>query len=483
MPDRSAPLLRYFRFSAVTTLVLLVTGFVVLVEWQNLHWETHVFSSLGNFLPFTLFAIAAAVLFSGCWQSEWDMFAPQRLFYTVWFGLLGLGSLHLTAIDSSFTLRFWVTVSAGLIAFRLGCWGAGQKPGARPWISLGRIPSHWKIEWSAKRALLGAWALCLVSLAAFLYAYHVAGTVPLLSDDPESARFEFGVNSVLSRFIVSFYIIFQLGYIGFAHLGKYRTLFAGLVIAAVIAITLLTMRFFLFVGIWTVVVFWQYGRRRLNPKGLFLVLVVAYPVAKLAIDVKRFHENPVFVRVLDKIDFPERWRAFAPDYLYFNLTTQTLDHLTFLIPNEIPYQQGWYTAYPIRVFWTQRQGQGFRGRLDDLLWERSTDWSPIASVTTTYMGVPYADFGIPGVFAFSLVFGWLATRTYLSLRQQPTFWRILLYSQLSFAIGLSFYANYLTLFEMYWNLAVMGAVHLFASHARIPHSDSLATPRSQLHLS
>jgi hypothetical protein len=304
-----------------------------------------------------------------------------------------------------------------------------------------------------------------LALCALGYALHRAGTFPLLSDDPETARFEFGVNSVVSRFMVSFYIVLQMGYLGFVHLRKFRMVFAGLVIIAVVAITLLTARFFLFVGIWTAIVFLHYGRHRLKPKSILLIFLVAYPLAKLAIDVKRFHENPAFIRMLDKIDFPEKWRAFAPDYLYFNLTTQTLDNLTFLIPNEIPYQQGWYTAYPVRVFWTPRQGQGFRGRLDDLLWDRSLDWAPTASVTTTYMGVPYADFGIPGVFLFSLVFGWLAMRTYFLLRQEPTFWRILLYSQFSFAIVLSFYGNYLTLFEMYWNLAVMGVVHLFASRA------------------
>ena len=145
------------------------------------------------------------------------------------------------------------------------------------------------------------------------------------------------------------------------------------------------------------------------------------------------------------------------------MTSQTLDNLTHLVPDEINYSYGWYIGYPLRVFWTPREGEGFRGRLDDLLWERSTDWSPVQSVTTTYMGVPYADFGIPGVFLFSCLFGWVSARVYDSMRRQPSFWRVFLYSGISFAIMLSIYGNYLTLFDLYWNIALVGLVHCLAS--------------------
>jgi oligosaccharide repeat unit polymerase len=167
--------------------------------------------------------------------------------------------------------------------------------------------------------------------------------------------------------------------------------------------------------------------------------------------------------MLDKLEFPENVRFFAPDYLYFSSTLQTLDNLTHIVPDEIGYSHGWYIGYPVRVFWTPRQGEGFRGRLDDLFWERSADWSPFPAVTASYMGWPYADFGIPGVFVFSALFGWLAVYVYRRLRERPTLWRVFLYSQISFAIVLSVYSSYLTLFDVYWNIAVVGLLHRFAS--------------------
>jgi oligosaccharide repeat unit polymerase len=79
------------------------------------------------------------------------------------------------------------------------------------------------------------------------------------------------------------------------------------------------------------------------------------------------------------------------------------------------------------------------------------------------MGVPYADFGIPGVFLFSCLFGLVSVRVYDSMRRQPSFWRVFLYSGISFAIMLSIYGNYLTLFDLYWNIALVGLIHRLAS--------------------
>jgi hypothetical protein len=210
------------------------------------------------------------------------------------------------------------------------------------------------------------------------------------------------------------------------------------------------------------IVLFHYGRRRLTPIVILLVVSIAYPAAKVAVDVRRFYDNPAFDKILDKIDFPEKMRILAPDYLYFGMTLQTLDNLTHLVPKEISYSYGWYLGYPIRVFWTPREGEGFRGRLDDLFWERSMDWSPVQSVTTAYMGVPYADFGIPGVLLFSFFFGWLSSWCYEQFRTEPSFWRAFLYAEVSFAIVISIYANYLTLFDLYWNLLIVGLINRWA---------------------
>jgi len=280
--------------------------------------------------------------------------------------------------------------------------------------------------------------------------------LPLFAENPNSARFDFGVNSYVQRFALSFYLLIFLSYVGVVHLRKLRFAFGVMGVVSFAAITLLTARVLLLSAIWMIAILFHYGQRRLTPKVAILAILIAYPLAKLAVDVKRFYQDPTFNRVLDKVDFPERLRVFGPDYMYFTLTLQTLDNLTQIVPRELSYAHGWYIGYPVRVFWTPRQGAGFRGRLDDLFWERSSDWSPVPTVTATYLGWPYADFGIPGVFVFSLVFGWISARVYESMRRGPTFWRIFLYSQLSFAIALSIYTSYLSLFDLYWNVIVVG---------------------------
>ncbi len=454
---------RWFLRALLISLLLLASLAVVLLAGGALHWNTIVLPAGNRWLAVLFLSLAGMIFLRGFRSTEWDAFSPLRLFYTIWFGLLALGFIRLTTADSGLTVRFWTIVTCGLSAFYLGALWAGRTREKGDQVALSELARHWKIDWVPSRALLLSGAFCAVCLAAFTYEYLKTGIMPLLAEDPNSVRALFSVNSYVHRFAISFYITIQLGYIGVVHLRRYKAAFLAILVLGCVAITLLTARSFLLFAVWTAIVLFHYGRRRMTPRVALLVVLIAYPVAKLAVDVRRFYGNDAFNRVLDQIDFPERLRAFAPDYLYFSMTLQTLDHLTFIIPGEMDYQHGWYTGYPIRVFWTTRKGEGFRDRLDDLFWERSGEWSPTPAVTTAYMGVPYADFGIPGVFVFSCIFGWLSVRAYESMRRQPTFWRVFFYSQINLAIVLSIFGTYLTLFEPYWNLGVMALVHSFAS--------------------
>jgi hypothetical protein len=458
---------RAFLVSALlSALILAVLISVIFFGAANLQWDTRLLPNDHGWLSSIFLLLALCTFLHGCWTSEWDGFSPRRLYYSAWFALLALGCLRLTTAEPPFTVRFWVVVASGLLGFFLGGRLAqGHIPGNYR-IALEKLKEYWEVRWQPSRALFLAGFLFGASFLAFIYSYLHAGMLPLLADDPNWARFNFGVNSYVQRFVISFYLIIFLGYVGIVHLRKYRVAFLTMSVLSFAVITLLTARVFLVSAIWMVIILFHYGRRRMTPRVALSVVLIAYPLAKVAVDVKRFYEDPTFNRILDQIDFPQKLRLFGPDYIYFSATLQTLDNLTHMIPGELKYTHGWYIGYPVRVFWTSRQGEGFRGRLDDLFWERSRDWSPFPSVTATYLGWPYADFGIPGVFGYSLIFGWISLRVYESMRKEPTFWRVFLYSQLSFAIVLSLYSSYLTLFDVYWNLLVVGLFDRLASNPK-----------------
>ena len=457
--------------AVLMVLSVVILAAIVFLGGENLHWSTRLFPNDHGWLSGIFLLLALTTFLHGCRTPEWDGFSPLRLYYSVWFALLALGCLRLTTAEPPFTLRFWVTVASGLSGFFLGAfWVRRSGPKGRR-IVLEKLRRHWEVNWQPSRAVVIAGFLFVVSLAAYLYSYWHAGMLPLFAEEPNWARFNFGVNSYVQRFALSFYLLIVLGYVGVAHVRRYRAAFSGIAVLSFAAITLLTTRVLLLSAIWMIVILFHYGQRRMTPKVAILAILIVYPLAKLAVDVKRFYADPAFNRVLDKVEFPERLRLFGPDYMYFSLTLQTLDNLTHIIPDELGYAHGWYIGYPVRVFWTPRQGEGFRGRLDDLFWERSSDWSPVPTVTATYVGWPYADFGIPGVFIFSLVFGWVSIHVYESMRRRPTFWRVFLYSQLSFAIVLSIYSSYLSLFDVYWNLLVIGLFDRMASNPKVSLAD------------
>ncbi|HEY6947166.1 MAG TPA: O-antigen polymerase [Candidatus Acidoferrum sp.] len=455
--------LRPFSISCFLALAIAAALAILVFAGARLSWGTPIFANEHGLISGAFLFMAAITFLYDCRNPDWDAFSPFRLFYSTWFGVLALGCLRLTTAEPPLTARFWLTAILGLLGFFVGGKLALRGVASPHRTSLGRLRDDLNPKWRPTRALLLIGSLFLVGLLAFGYEWMKAGTVPLLADDPETARFEFGVNSFVSRLVISLGLTTVLGYLGAVHLRKHRTLFLIIAAASPIPMVLMTTRVFILTAVWMAVVLFHYGRRPMRPKVLLAVVLIAYPLAKIAVDVKRFQQSPTYNELLDRIEFPEKLRPFAPDYLYFSMTLRTLDYLTHLVPEEMPYSYGWYTAYPVRVFWTPRQGTGFRGRLDDLFWDRTGEISPVASVTTSYMGVPYADFGFLGVLLFSVLFGWISVRVYESLRTEPSFWRAFLYAQVSFAIFWSVYANYLTLFDFYWNILIVGVVHRLAA--------------------
>src|SRR3989442_901013 len=317
---------------ALLSASVFVASLAIALIGGNLGWDSRPFANDYGWLSGIFSFLSGFTFLRGYRNPEWDAFSPLRLFYTIWFALLALGCLRLTTAELPFTIRFWVTVACGLLGFYLGAQRArrGAEKGYR--IALGKLRDHWQVNWRPSRALFVMGFLFVICLFAFVYEYRRAGMLPLLAEDPEWARFHFGANSYVHRFAISFYLLILLGYIGIVHLRKYRAPFLIMTILSCAAITLLTARVFLLSAVWMAIILFHYGRRRMTPRIALLVVLIAYPLAKVAVDVKRFYEDPTFNQILDKIDFPEKLRLFAPDYLYFSMTLQTLDNLTRLVP-------------------------------------------------------------------------------------------------------------------------------------------------------
>ncbi len=447
-----------------------LAGLAWLLTSGHLRMDSYVLVH-GNRITSWLFLAAAGFTFLwGVRSADWDAFQPLRLFFSVWFALLGLSLLRVTTVERPFTLKTTIVILSGLGGFFLGAlWARRGKPS---YVCRAEdMPSAWKLDWQPRSLLLVTLGLAAISSLAFFIEYLHAGWVPLFSDDPNWARFNFAYNSYVQRFAVSAYIVPILAYLGFVHVKKNRALYFVLALLGATIMNLMTARMFLAEALWAAMLLFHYGRRRFKPMWLLMVVLIVYPLAKIATDVARFQNNPAFLAVLDNIDFPESARIFAPDYLYAAMNLQVLQYETEIVPSEESYSYGWYTAYPLRVFFTPKTGTGFRDRLDDLFWDRAPEWfGGYYAVVTTYLGVPYKDFGIPGVAIFSVIFGWLAMHTYVKMRTQPSFWHVFVYSQLAFALVHSSYSCFLSSFDFYWNLLVLALVNWALQPRHAPQS-------------
>jgi oligosaccharide repeat unit polymerase len=371
--------------------------------------------------------------------------------------------MRLTSAERALKEITWLCIGAGMAGFLGGSLLAASTNRLRTNFFDLHQP-EWRPEWDRGRAILALTAMAVCAIGALLFSYAGVGQFPLFAADSNYARFRFFPTSLVARFAIVSSLVLTIALVLMPFWKRSRFYLILLACVPIAIFTLITSRAYLVSACYLALVIYHYGRRRLDVKRIVLWVGI-FAALKTGIDYYRFHQDEVYQARLRRIGFPEAFSWMGPDYLYVAMNFATLDGVIDVFPDELPYQWGWYSAYPIRCFWTERVGNGFRDRLDDILWERSARWFGLTNVTATYLAVPYADFGLLGAFGFSLLFGFVSEYAYLRMLARRTFPSLFLNAGLSWAVSVSFFANHLTLLDFYWNIAVVLIFHSFASRA------------------
>ena len=453
---------------------------MIFASYPRIDWEAQPFLHHHYIVGIVLLGLAAYVLLYGAKDPSWDALSPFRLFYLVWFTTLGLSWLQLASVNQPFTLKMWLVLVLGLGGFWLGGRLEQARVASIPRPSLEALRKAWSLNWSRSRALFAITALFALCLGALIYEYKTLGFLPLTSEDPAWGKANFSANPFIQRFTVSFYILLAFAYFGYAFLKHLKTWYLSLMLISFAVMTLLSARSQLLIGLVTVVVFYHFCKKALSPKLMVLLLLVGYPASKLAVDVGRYYAAQTregYEDMLYGMGFPKQLYVFAPDYLYVTGTMISLQELLDVVPDERAFFHGYYMSYPVRAFlMSGGKRKPSETRIPELLWDRTVRKYGFPWVVPSFLGEPYADFGMPGVFLLALCFGWFSVWAYERMRRKPAFWNVFLYSQLAFAIVSSFYSGAFVLMEFYWCLGLGCSIHLIAREGRgsIRHSASAA---------
>ena len=382
----------------------------------------------------------------------WDIFAPWRIFPVVWFGALSLSSLHLSFFDASWSLNSWFTFIAAPCLFLLGCYLALSRTSKQlvvPWTA-DTLPI--KDGWTYKPALILILCLFIISSGILIYEYIHLGVIPALSN-PNVTRWQVASNSYIHRFALT--LVQVVGLTGLL-LGwkkknwpRWSTYMLGIIfLISTILVFSLASRLFLISALIIPFVSFNYLHQRYSKKiaigGLGLIFL-----ATGVLSLVRFLQSgsKQFLVYMHSLGFNGGAAYFAPIYQNVAYNFKVYDLLTNVIPSTHPYFYGQMSIYAFRVFW------GDKLRITSFI-----GGTPIAQsgfVASTYLGSLYADLGVLGVFAGSLILGFFCTIIYLKLLYKPSLPLVFIYALVAWNLMFAIYENLFILFDFWWAIAVV----------------------------
>jgi hypothetical protein len=383
--------------------------------------------------------------------------------------------MRLLPFISEWGPRMWVCVLTPLVSFPLGVWSAGRlfKGGRRESGALRRgEPAGGMIL--QRKALFTATACLIVGMSALAYEYHLIGEVPVLSENPDVARMKlFGVagqqdpgfDTVGIRLVHPFVGLnkyaFFLALLVLIQRGtkSRRVLILGSIILLFGALAFGSQggRGFLVEMAIVSVALVHYLRRRVRLREFSFAAILLFLFIALygSFRIEKSESAPLFERALTASNLPVGafWDGIAFGYATVTVSFEVFDRLI----DDFRYLQrppDGFVLYSLHRFIPRSNIQEFAFNLYGG-----------ETITATFLGEFYGDYGYLGVLFGPLVlgfgYGWAYSRVG---NQKPLYWiyvRGLLLQMLIFFPYVNLFSQYLNwifdLFFMYFLIRHLAA--------------------------
>ncbi len=441
------------------------------------------------FLPF--WAQIAVLTLALCGFVSWifgvrlncvDIFSPYILFPILWSACVAVGSIVISIEQVPWNSMVWYCCIGALAAYMAGLlmadWylmGFSPPDSRRAVVRLG--------DWDGRKLLLVMLVWQVVAIACMVYEFrNWVGGIPLLNRGWEQVRL-YNPEGYLSRLIHLFGYSFMLQSIVLqVYLYSRRRLFTMsnlpfwfMNILALGCAVLWGSRHTLFIPVAAGVVAFHYLYRRLRITHLIVLGIVGALFIGAVGYIRKisyFEQRDLeYDEILYEIGYSGRFPVLDQIHNTIGINFEIFRQITETFPRFYPYQYGRQTFF---AFYGLLPGkQETLGELQNRIWNTAF----YGNLTSTYMGAPYSDFGLPGILVFTVIIAFLIRLLYYRFRHYPTVFNIMLFSYMCYHVILMPYDNTFTKLNIFFDLAILWFVNmLIADRASFRPSQADAIP-------
>jgi oligosaccharide repeat unit polymerase len=352
---------------------------------------------------------------------------PRIFFLSFFLFSYLLTQLRLVKQINEFETVTNVIILIGMLSFLLGTY----------FIKIHKKNTLYNIYYINKKYLHTSFLISFLSMLLLSYEYSQSG-IPILGDI-ELDRLKVQQSgyihllAMLFKPILSIYItiIFSYKYIKVSRIDK--IILFLLVVTAVILLIVSGSRAHIVLVVLVSFIGLIFIK---NIKSIYIILSAFFTL--FAISAAKYYRDLAFFGdfFIDSISnnwyFGEKYLIFYSGYTTLTMNFEILNQLIKTFYNE-SFQFGYFLLLPIISLWPGPQET--LGEMQNRIWK--TDFH--GGLTSTYLGVPYADFGIVGVAVISFLFGYISMYLYKKMIEYQTFRGKLLYSYWVVILLLSLY--------------------------------------------
>lgn len=402
-------------------------------------------------------ALSATWFLWGVRKPTWDPFSPGRLYGAIWFSAIGITTLYWSGLQTRWSTSAWFWILSSVGAFEFGSVAAGslqhlrRNESRRHGFVDGKATVQ-RLENSSQRRLLVLLALMSgICFTAFYLRVEQIGSIPLFSDSPEMARWEFynrqssfteKTLTHLSFASASVMIIAMLCGVLAKRLRRTEKLILIFFWMAALCVLLATaFRGALVCPLLVSTAIYHYLRKKLNVRAI-AVVAMAGLVLGIAVPWYRHMTSPgfgdVYTYQLAKMDISAEYSGLSHVYIVIALS---LDNMVSLLNQPMRWTGGLLTLRPLLTI------TGLKTPLLENV-QLPFEWG-YSFNTSTYLLPFYHDFGPLGFIVPPFLFGFICKAVYRHMLETGSVLHVAVYGFIVFLIVFSVLDN-LFVFMKFW---------------------------------